>query len=296
MNAPIPHSRVGVAGLGRMGSIFAVRLLNAGFDVGVWNRTSTKVGPLTAAGATAFETPAKLVSACDAVIVSVADEQAQEAIFGSEEGFLSADLVGRILIETSTVSPQIICALAPRVAASGGELIDAPILGTTGPAREGKVVVLASGREQTVDRIRPIFEPIGRKTVYTGEIGSAAAMKLVVNMHLVTYWQSLAESMAMGHHCGLATTTMLDVLMDSPMATPALAAKLELICGKSQEIGFDIAGVCNVMKRALALADLTGVAAPTAQSAMKAFRNTEANGRADHDVVEIIQAAIQGIS
>jgi 3-hydroxyisobutyrate dehydrogenase len=284
--------RVGVAGLGRMGSIFAGRLLAAGYDVGVWNRTRAKADALAETGARAFGTPAQLVEACDAVIVSVADEEALEAVYGEPGGFLSTDLSGRVLLETSTVAPRVIHSLAARVEAKGGELIDAPILGSTVPARDGKVVVLLGGRGETVERIRSVFDPIGRRAVYTGASGSAAAMKLVVNMHLCTYWQSLAESIAMGERNGLTVPTMVDVLLDSPMATPALASKIPVIRGETSDIGFDIAGVCDVIARTLELADLSGVKAPTAESASVAFEAAKADGYGALDVADIIKAAI----
>lgn len=282
-------ARIGVLGLGRMGGIFARRLVQAGFPVSVWNRTAAKCEPLVALGATSCGTPADLAAACDIIFSSMADEPALTAVFEGEDGVFAADLPGRVLVETSTVRPAFIRNLAARVAEAGGSLVDAPILGTVGPAREGRVVVVAGGSADAIERIRPMLAAISRKLVHMGAVGAGSTTKLVVNMHLATYWHSLAESVAMGRRSGLDLEAILDVLLDSPVATAALKNKLPLLLGESADIGFDIGGVQKDLISALDLAGSAGTDARTAAAALSGFTLAIDAGHRERDVAEIVQ-------
>ncbi len=283
-------ARIGVLGLGRMGGIFGERLVQAGFPVGLWNRTAAKCEPLVALGATAFATPAGLAAGCDIILSSMADESALTAVFEGDHGVLAADLSGRVVVETSTVRPTFIRDLAPLVANAGGNLVDAPILGTVGPAREGRVVIVAGGSADAIERVRPALAAISRKLVHMGATGAGSTTKLVVNMHLATYWHSLAESVVMGCRSGLDLEGILDVLMDSPVATAALKGKLPLLLGKSAEIGFDIGGVQKDLISALDLAGATGTDARTAAAALSGFTLAIDAGHREGDVASIVRA------
>ena len=282
-------ARIGVLGLGRMGGIFAERLVRAGLPVGVWNRTAAKCEPLVSLGAIAFATPAGLAADCEIILSSMADESALTAVFEGEDGVLKADLSGRVVVETSTVRPAFIRDLAARVANAGGSLVDAPILGTVGPAREGRVVIVAGGSADAIARVRPALAAISRKLVHMGATGAGSTAKLVVNMHLVTYWHSLAESVAMGCRSGLDLEAILDVLMDSPVATAALKGKLPLLLGESADIGFDIGGVQKDLISALDLAGATGTDARTAAAALSGFTLAIDAGYRDRDVADIVR-------
>lgn len=282
-------ARIGVLGLGRMGGIFAERLVQAAFPVCVWNRTAARCEPLVALGATSCRTPAELAEACAIILSSMADEPALKAVFEGEDGVLAADLSGRVVVETSTVRPAFIRNLAAHVADAGGSLVDAPILGTVGPAREGRVVIVAGGSADAIERARPALAAISRKLVHMGAVGAGSTAKLVVNMHLATYWHSLAESVAMGRRSGLDLEAILDVLMDSPVSTAALKGKLPLLLGESVDVGFDIGGVRKDLISALDLAGATGTDARTAAAALSGFALASDAGHGDRDVAAIVQ-------
>lgn len=283
---------VGIAGLGRMGSIFAARLIDAGVPVTVWNRTAAKADAFGRRGASLAATPAQLAGDCGIVLTSMADENALEAVFDGPDGLLSVDLTDRVIAETSTVMPDFARDLARRVAASGGAMVDAPVLGTVGPARAGQITVVAGGAKAAVERVRPLFGHLSRSFFHMGASGTGATMKLVVIMHLCTYWQSLSEALRMGGSEGLSGDAMLEVLLDSPVATSALAVKMPLIRGESEEVGYDIGGVCDVLRRSLHLADQRQVAAPASHSAMDSFSAIAASGREDRDVIQLVLDAL----
>ena len=285
--------KIGVAGLGRMGGIFAKRLLEAGFDLSVWNRSRKKAAGHVDLGASWCASPAELTSACDIILISMADEEALNAVFSGADGFLSAKLDGKLLIDTSTVSPGLIHALSDRVTAAGGLFIDAPVLGTVGPALQGKIVFLVGGPVEAIERAQPVFDALGRKVISMGAVGSGVTMKLVVNLHLVTYWHSLAEAVAMGSASGIGLEAMLSVFEDSPMATPALSGKKDILLGRSKDIGFDIRGVVKDMTAALDLARTNRSDARTGIEALKGFKLAIDEGLGDHDVAAIVAAVTE---
>ncbi len=281
---------LGVAGLGRMGGIFANRLSEAGFNLSVWNRSREKSTDLVERGAAWCSSPAALAEANEVILISMADEEALNALFSGPGGLLASKLDGKLLIDTSTVSPEVIRSISRRVAAQGGLFIDAPVLGTVGPARQGKVVFLVGGPTHAIERARPIFDVLGRKVIPMGEVGSGMTMKLVINLHLATYWHSLAEAIAMGAGSGIGLDAMLSVLEDSPVATAALSGKKDILLGRSDVIGFDISGVVKDMRTALDLAATIQSDARTAVEAMKGFSLAADEGLGDKDVAAIVAA------
>ncbi len=283
--------KIGVVGLGRMGSVFASRLLDHGFSVGVWNRSAAKVAPLLPRGARGYSTPGALADESDVLLVSLADETAIEAVYSGPSGLLSSGLKGKIVVETSTVSPRFILKLEPLVRRAGGCLVDAPVLGTVGPAKEGRLVVVAGGKAEALEKANEVLSALSRRVVSTGPVGTGSAMKLVVNMVLAVYWQSLGDAIAMGEGNGLALDAMLDVIADSPIAIPAFVVKLPLLKGAAAKVDFDIAGVQKDLSAALATAQAAQVEALTAASALAEYKAAGLAGFAGDDVTAIVAFA-----
>lgn len=177
------------------------------------------------------------------------------------------------------------------MAERGAVLVDAPFLGTVGPAREGKIVVVAGGGAAAIEKARPLLAALSRRVVHMGSTGTGSTMKLAVNMLLAVYWQSLGEAIAMGERGGLALDEMLDVLVDSPIATPALTVKFPLLKGAASEVGFDIAGVQKDLTAALATAQGAQVVAGTAASALAGYVAAVEGGFAAKDVAAIVAFA-----
>ena len=131
--------RVGVAGLGRMGSAIAARLMEVGHAVTVWNRSTDKVEPLAAAS------PAELAAQVEAIVTILTNRDAIAAVYEGHSGLLAGNVKGKLFIEMSTVQPETEVALAETVQAKGGTFVECPVGGTVGPAREGKLLGVAGG-------------------------------------------------------------------------------------------------------------------------------------------------------
>ena len=152
--------KIGIAGLGRMGSAIAKRLKDVGHDITVWNRSPEKMTPLVQDGANPAKSPAELAQNVDVIITIVTDVPAIENVYSGTDGLLSGDVRGKLFIEMSTVRPETEVALAEKIRAKGASMVECPVGGTVGPALQGKLIGLAGGEAADVERARPILSLI----------------------------------------------------------------------------------------------------------------------------------------
>src|SRR2546428_2574490 len=206
------RTRLGFIGLGAMGSRMARRLLAAGYDLTVFNRTLERARALEQRGATVASTPAAVARSADIVLMSVADDAAAEAMMEGADGALSAARPGTIVIDTSTVSPGLSRRLAQAALDKRAVVLDAPVSGSTPQAEEGQLVIFVGGEHAAYERCRPILAVLGRESFYLGPAGSGSTMKLCVNALLGLGVQALAEAIALGLKAGLERDRFLDVL------------------------------------------------------------------------------------
>src|SRR4029453_8934956 len=164
--------QIGIGGIGKMGAAIAQRLIKVGHTVTVWNRSPDKVKPLAAAGAAVAATPADLASSSEAVITILTDAAAIDSVYMGPSGLLAPDVRGKLFIEMSTVRPQTEVALAGKVRAKGAALVECPVGGSTGPARQGKLIGLMGAEPADAARARPILEQLCRRLEHCGPIGS----------------------------------------------------------------------------------------------------------------------------
>ncbi len=200
---------VAVVGLGAMGSRIAGRLLDAGYDVVVWNRTAEKAKPLVERGASLAASPADAAARAEALITMVTDPAALDSV--------TRDLAGVTVIQMSTVGP----AAVARLASTLPELLDAPVLGSIGEAASGALKIFVGGPELLVEKWTPLLSVLGQP-MHVGPVGAGSAAKLVANATLVGLIGLLGESLALGEGLGLPSDVVFDIL-----ATTALAQQAE---------------------------------------------------------------------
>ena len=207
--------KLGFVGLGAMGSRIARRLLDAGHELTVWNRSPEKGEPLVAAGAQGADTPADAARGADAVVVMVADPSALEAVTEGPKGVLAGLAEGAAVIQMSTVSPPAVERLA-----AGAPVLDAPVLGSVSEAEEGTLRIFAGGPQDLVERWAPVLSALGT-VLPVGPVGAGTAAKLVANLTLVGTIGVLGEALALGRVLGLDDETAFDVLAATPLAAQA---------------------------------------------------------------------------
>jgi 3-hydroxyisobutyrate dehydrogenase-like beta-hydroxyacid dehydrogenase len=215
-------ARIGFLGLGEMGTPMASRLLHAGHDVIVWNRTAERSAALAQQGAAVASSPARAAAGANFVITMLATPEALEQVLFGTDGVVLALSHGQVLIDMSTVGPDKIhsvAALMPR----GVSLVDAPVRGSLPQARSGRLDIFIGATDEDYEHVRPILESLG-SVRHVGGQGSGAAMKLVANLALGAAIVALGEALALGESLALDRHMLLDALADSPIG-PIVAAK-----------------------------------------------------------------------
>lgn len=231
MTASAPDSSspsvVAVLGAGgTMGKGMVRNLLRAGFQVRVWNRSPEKIADLVAEeGAVDCETPAAAAVGADVLLTMLSDAGAVLDTVKGTDGALSAAAPGALWLQMSTIGTEGINACAELAGAADVVLVDAPVLGTKQPAEEGQLVVLGSGPEGVRERLAPIFEAIGKKTIWAGEAGAASRLKVVINGWIVTVVEGTAEMLSLAEGLGVDPERVLEALAGGPLDLPYMQMK-----------------------------------------------------------------------
>lgn len=278
---------IGFCGSGRMGSAMAARLLDCGHTLTVWNRTAAKAEPLVARGARRAGDPAAVAHAADIVLSILMDDAAVDAVYGGRDGLLSADIAGKTFVEMSTIRPETARRLAAQAQAQGAAVIDCPVSGTVGPARDGKLIGLAGGDAAAFARVREVLAQLCRRVDLLGPSGAGASAKLAVNLPLVVYWGALGEALALCRDAGVDRKLLLDIMKDTSGGANALPGRtpkiLAALAGEKAEVAFTIDGMCKDIDAMIAVAAAQGAPLPIAGAALQHYRDAARSGWGDHD-------------
>lgn len=210
-------STVAVVGTGRMGAAMVTRLRSAGHEVVAYNRTRSRA---VAVADRVVDTPREAAASADVVLVSLADDAALEAVYHGPDGLAAGVRPGAVVVETSTVRPDTIRALAPIVEAAGATLLDAPVSGSVPVVERGELTFMVGGEAAALDRVRPVLDVLSARVFHMGAQGSGATMKLVVNSVIGALNQALSEALVLAEKAGLARETVYDVFATSAVAAP----------------------------------------------------------------------------
>jgi 3-hydroxyisobutyrate dehydrogenase len=287
--------RIGVAGIGKMGAAIAARLIEVGHDVAVWNRTPQKAK--TVVGAIAVGTPAELVQRSEAIITIVTDAAALDAVYKGPSGLIGGAAAGKLFIEMSTVLPATEIALAEAVRAKGAAFVECPVGGSTGPARQGKLIGLMGAEETDGARARPILEQLCRRVEHAGPVGCGAILKFTINLPLMIYWQALGEALALAQAIPLDPARLMDLLSDTSGGPnvlkargPGVAAMLK--GGDPGPVTFNVDGGIKDMQTMLAEAKSRGIDMPLVARTLACYEETKRHrsGAAEISTVSVYWA------
>ena len=221
------RAAVAVIGAGIMGSAMARNLAAAGLTTRVWDRTALLTGPLADAGAVVAASAQDAVRGAGVVITMLPTADAvQSVIF--DRGVAEAFADGCVWAQMGTIGVEATLRIRDRLAAQrpGVMFADAPVSGSKGPAEQGQLLILASGPAAAADAARPVFDVIGRKTVWLGEAGRGSQMKLVVNAYLSILIEGVAETMELADRLGIGHQQLAEVIEGGPLDAPLADAKL----------------------------------------------------------------------
>lgn len=226
---------IGIVGLGRMGSAIAQRM-TAQTQGGIcgWTRSGRPVD-----GVETTADLASLVSASDTLVLSLYDDAAVAEIL---DQLLTFDLIGKLIIDTSTVSPNVLQDRAAQIVAKGAAATDAPISGGPEMVLAGQCGVFIGGTDSDAARAQSVLRQISERIFHVGPLGAGLAMKIINNGMLQVYVAGLAEMLPFARKTGLPLETVLKILGGGPAGLPMITARIPKILGDDPEVGFAMSG------------------------------------------------------
>ena len=279
---------VALAGLGQMGTAIAERLLDAGHELAVYNRTAEKCDDVVARGAVRVGAPCELWGQATAVVSMVADSAALEALTLDAGGLVCDAGRGGTLIEMSTVSPGSSARVAAAAAAAGIAYLRAPVSGNPAVVRAGNLGILVSGSHDAFTNAEPILGDIGPNLFYLGEGEAARVMKLGLNLMVAGITELLAECLCLGEAHGLDRAAMLQVVAGSAVGAPLVKYKSAALVADDYTSTFSSRLMRKDLDMALASAAEGGVPLPVTAVVQQLLQGCISSGMGDIDFAALL--------
>jgi 3-hydroxyisobutyrate dehydrogenase len=284
-------SKISVLGLGAMGSRMAARLIKAGHDVTVWNRTADATKPLVAAGATRAQTPREAVAGAAFVVAMVRDDDASRRVWlDPDSGALAGMTAGAIAIESSTITPAWIQELGHAMAERNVALIEAPVSGSRVQADAGQLVYFVGGDDAKLARAEPVLKAMGSAVHHVGPLGSGALVKLSTNALLGVQVTVLAELIGMLRRSGADAGRALQAVAGTAVWSPVANYLSGSMLGGDFPPQFPVELIEKDFDYTVQTAGSTE-AAPTIAAARDVFRDAIGAGLGELNMTAIVKLA-----
>jgi 3-hydroxyisobutyrate dehydrogenase-like beta-hydroxyacid dehydrogenase len=240
---------LGFVGLGHMGGNMAARLLAAGYTVYGESLDRPDAQSLVDQGLGWRDTPREVAQAADVVFTSVPNDAVLESVASGPDGVLAGLSEGKVWVDMSTVSPRASREVAKRVQAAGASMLDAPVSGSVPQVQTGTLTIMVGGDEQAYARVEPILRELGTPN-HIGENGQGLVLKLAINISLAVQMLAFAEGLVLAERAGIDRKRAVDVMTQSPIGSPMLKARADLVLDLPDEAWFDV----SLMQKDIALA------------------------------------------
>lgn len=282
--------QVAVIGLGRMGGAMARKLHDAGFEVTVFNRTRERADALAdELGVRAVGT-AREAAQAPVVVSSLADDAAVEAAYDGPDGLIAGLSPDTVVAETSTVDPDTVVAMAPRVAETGASLLDAPVSGSVPAVEAGGLAFMVGGDAAAVERATPVFDVLGKRTFHLGDIGTGAGMKLAVNGVVHALNAALSEALVLAERAGIDREVAWEVFGAGAAGAPFVTYKqAAFMSPEDTPPAFSLELVAKDLELITGLAERLGVPAEQARTNLTLAQRATEDGHGDRDMSWLAQ-------
>ncbi|MBV9788529.1 MAG: NAD(P)-dependent oxidoreductase [Chloroflexi bacterium] len=251
--------RIGFIGLGIMGRGMAHNLLKAGFELRVWNRTASRADELVQAGAIAAATPAELAAQSDVVIVCVSDTPDVVGVVLGEQGVIGGAQSGALVIDMSTISPQVTQEIAAKLGDKGVHMLDAPVSGGSEGAARGTLSIMVGGDAAQLERAMPLLQAMGKTITHVGGHGSGQTVKLVNQILVVGNALAMSEALLFAQAGGVDLQRAFDAVSQGAAGSWMLSNRGPQILARDWRPGFTIDLQQKDLRLVLAAADQMGV-------------------------------------
>jgi 3-hydroxyisobutyrate dehydrogenase len=268
-----------------MGAAMGLRLLDQGIELIAWSRNPEHLEPLREGGAEGVESPEDVIKGAEVVITML---PTAEVILEVLEPLLDGWPADVVWLQMSSVGAGEVDGLIQLAAAHGVTLVDAPVSGSTKPAREGRLTVLASGPESTRPTLEPVFAALGSRVLWVGEAGKGSRLKLATNHWLVTSLTALAETMQLCETIGLDQQPFVELLDGGPLGSPYAVEKLGEMLSHDYPAGFPVRLALKDLELVREVKEGSHAQMPVLEAALDRFRAAAA-AHADEDLAAVYE-------
>lgn len=281
--------KIGFIGLGIMGRGMAANLLEAGYEVTVYNRTRERSEELGRLGAEVVDTPAKAAEAKGIVITMLADPLAVDEVVLSREGVIDGLRRNAVFIDCSTVDPATTATTQAAAAAKGARFLDSPVAGSKDAAAQGELILMVGGEEEILEEVRPVLEVVSKKIIYAGPSGSGTMLKLCFNLAVSHMAAALGEALVLGVKSGLKPEVIIETFMAGTIGAPFYQWKGGAIMDRDFTTHFST----KLMHKDLNLMSSAGymfnVPLPVTAAVKELFGMAKAHGEGEEDFCSVIK-------
>jgi len=278
--------RVAFLGLGIMGNPMAANIARGGFELTVWNRTRERADEFASAHerVTVADTPAEAASNADAVISMVPDTpEVEEVLFAAADGMSD----GGLAVDMSTIAPTASRSIGERLAERGIRFLDAPVTGSRPKAEDGTLTIMVGGDEADFERVRPVFESMGRLVLHVGPSGHGEMIKLINNTLSAINAAALAEALATGQAAGADTDKLRQVVAAGSGGSAMLELKAQVMLDGDFEPLFKLEHMLKDVRHCIAEAEALGLELRVAKLVESIYAEAAANGLAERDFAAV---------
>jgi len=272
--------RIGFIGLGNMGHPMAKNLENAGFPLSVYNRSPEKAEDFKTKSIVCSSV-SDLVKNSDVIFTMLTNDDAVKAVY---KEIVTLPLTGKLFIDMSTISPQASGKIADAIKIKEASFIDAPVAGSTKPAAEGTLIIMAGGAEKDIERSMPYLQKLGKTVKHLGDNGKGIAAKLSVNYFLAGIYQGLAETVLFADKLGIERSEMLEIINESASGSGATKVKTPMLMADHYEPAFAL----DLMLKDILLANEAGADFPLSKTLIDTYQSAHNDGFGKDDVIGII--------
>ena len=287
--------KLGFIGLGVMGRPMALHLMRHGHTMGVYARRAESAAPLVTAGATRYDTPAALAAQCEVIFTMVTHSHDVEQIVLGADGIAQGAKAGSVLVDMETISPTVAREVALALAKQGVEMLDAPVSGGPAGAQGATLAIMAGGKPEVFERIKPLFACMGKTIIRVGDSGAGQITKACNQLLLLVTAQGAAEALALAKRCGVDPAVVREVLMGGIASSRVLDVFGKRMVERNFANGIDTRLYHKDLDIALGLVHDHGAAAPAASVTMQHINAAIGRGEGSSDLSILIEV-LEGMS
>ncbi len=275
--------KVGFIGLGIMGKPMAQNLMEAGYELVLYNRTIEKAEEIAGDRATVAESPKEVAESCDLIVLMLPDSPQVEEVVEGEDGVLEGLKERTLIVDMSTISPVVTRELAEKLEERGASMLDAPVSGGEPGAQQGNLAIMVGGSEEDFERAKPLLEVMGDAITHVGPTGAGQTAKAANQIVVAVTLEGISEALVLASKAGVAPEKILEAISGGLAGSNVMEAKKEKFLAHDFEPGFRVELHHKDLGIALAAGREYGVSLPVTAIVDQMLESLKTKGRGDRD-------------